>query len=58
MTREEAIKKLAVADGPHGKLFSQGNWARTLVLSLEILGLLNFDGQKPERKEDDDRIQG
>ena len=54
MTREEAIKKLAEADGPHGKLFSQGNWARTLVLSLEILGLLKLDD---EREKSDDRIQ-
>ena len=53
MTREEAIKKLADADGPHGKLFSQGNWARTMVLSLEILGLLKLD----EKEKDDDRIQ-
>lgn len=50
MTREEAINKLREADGPHGKLFSQGNWARTIVLSLEILGVLKFD----EKKEDKD----
>ncbi len=56
MTREEAIKKLADADGPHGKLFSQGNWARTIVFSLEILGVLKLDDEKKEDK--DGGIQG
>ena len=55
MTRDEAIKKLADADGPHGYLYRRGDWARTLVLSLEILGVLKLDDEK---EKNNDRIQG
>lgn len=45
MTREEAIRKLAEADGPDGKLMGSGDWGRALVLSLELLGLIKFDDE-------------
>jgi len=56
MKRWEAIALIRKADGPRGAIFDGKDWAKALVLSLEILGLLRFD-DSDEREEDDDRIQ-
>jgi len=56
MKRWEAIALIRKADGPRGAIFDGKDWAKALVLSLEILGLLRFDDDD-EREEDDDRIQ-
>jgi len=52
MTREEAIRIIKEADGPHGNLVGPNlDWAQALVLSLELLGLMKFD-DGDERKDD------
>jgi len=56
MKRWEAIALIRKADGPRGAIFDGKDWAKALVLSLEILGLLRFD-DGDEREENDDRIQ-
>ena len=56
MKRWEAIALIRKADGPRGAIFDGKDWAKALVLSLEILGLLRFDNDDDER-DDDDRIQ-
>ncbi len=51
MKRWEAIALIRKADGPRGAIFDGKDWAKALVLSLEILGLLRFD----DDDDDDER---